>query len=111
RIAVGTSVWTGLPLAEIIDPAGLAFRAEVPERRYARLEEGAAAAVVFPQLGGLRVPGRVTRKARILDLPRDAREEALAPVAPVFAVTIALDIPADRRDDLAPGVKGMLELP
>ena len=107
-------VWRGVPVAEIIDLAKLSFTAELPEILYPRMQVGTAVQVRFPVLGDRRLRATVTTIGQALALPRDAAavgsDEKITDLR-VFTVTVALELPADARGQVQPGLRGILELP
>ena len=107
-------VWRGVPVAEIIDLAKLSFTAELPESLYPRMHMGTSLQVRFPVLGDRRIRATVTTIGQALVLPRDAAavgsDEKITDLR-VFTVTVALDLPADARGLVQPGLRGILELP
>jgi hypothetical protein len=107
-------VWSGVPVAEIVDLEKLSFTAEIPEILYSRMRVGTTVQVRFPVLGERRIRATTTAIGQVLAPSRDAAavgsDEKISDVR-VFTLTVALDLPADARGQVQPGLRGILELP
>lgn len=114
KVTRETMLWGGMAIAEIVDLHRLGCSFELPEDRWRSLREGLVVTVTVPSLGGLRLPGTITRIARLVEPPRDNRIIDGVQIADrrVFRVTVRLDPGPDAADiPLQPGVKTLLTLP
>ena len=118
KVTRDTMVWGGMAVAEIVDLRRLGCSFELPEDRWHSLREGLTVSVTLPSLGGLRLPGTITRIARLIEPPRDSRIIEGVQIADrrVFRVIVRLDTdstaaPAASAVALQPGVKTILTLP
>lgn len=108
-------IWHGMTLADILDMDHLAFAAEVPEDAFARMQVGAAVELVFAQFNHRRISGTIRELGQALLTARDRDDQADAstPVARLRLIPVSIDFtpPADLRQRLVPGTKGVLVLP
>lgn len=108
-------LWRGMTLADVLDMEHLAFKAEVPEDLYRRIQAGAPVELVFAQFNHRRISASISEVGRALLIPREGEDQADAATTVarrrLVPVTIAFTPPADLRDRMVPGTKGSLVLP
>ncbi|MBN1672784.1 MAG: efflux RND transporter periplasmic adaptor subunit [Kiritimatiellae bacterium] len=107
-------VWSGIPIAEVLDMSKLAFKAELPEALYGKIAPGMAVTVEFPQFNRRQVKGHVSDLGRRFYLPSEAVDEEHGEQAlgsrRVFEVVVDFQPPPDLQQQLTPGTKGRLRI-
>lgn len=117
-------VWSGVPVAEIVDMNKLSFIAELPESLYVHMRTGMVMQVRFPVLANRRFAATVGEVGQALGPSRDARSAASDERITdhrVFTLTLTLSLSQDpgsatnaataENSRIQPGLRGILEYP
>lgn len=107
-LARDATVWRGLALADIIDPAGMALRAELDERLLPRLELGMEVLVEFPQYGGRRLPAQLSSIDDRVLRAADSDPGAASAGRRVVGVEAIFEVPPDLAGRVLPGTQGRM---
>lgn len=101
-VSVGSSVWPGNVLMQLVDPSATALKVYVPEKYANGLEAGQLATVRVDAFAGRAYPGKISSVSK-LSRPISQR----SPVK-YFEAQISLDEPDPER--LRPGMEGEAEI-
>jgi len=108
-------VWSGAPIAQVLDMSELGMEARLPEKMYQHLDPGSHVIVGFDPIPGVEVDARVDTIGKSFFLPDDQGASDTGHRSStslrVFAVKVLFSPPLELAEHLVPGTKGYLRFP